>query len=236
MNTIEWSGYKWITQERWGEIHKSKSWCWYDKERVKVDDKNYLHLETLKHPKEFTLGGEPITSTYGVGLVSSVDDFGYGYFEIEAKLPTGKKLWPAFWMWSGPWPPEIDIFEGYTDNRTGYLKFNRFNPLGWWNIPTNIWTHKKENGKAVNLKARTGFCGFDDPAKNFLKYSCLWTENVLEIKHNGYVVRKITDPKQLEHFKGKKMNVIINNHFQPYPPEGDNYSDFIVKSFKYEKA
>ena len=31
------------------------------------------------------------------------------------------------WMWSGPWPPEIDGFEGYTDNRQGYLKFNRFN-------------------------------------------------------------------------------------------------------------
>ena len=63
----------------------------------------------------------------------------------------------------------------------------------------------------------------------------MWTENIIEIKHNGCVVRQITDPKTLEYFKGKKMNVIINNHFQPNPPEGDNYSDFIIKSFKYEK-
>ena len=237
MKTLNWSGYRWITQERWGEIHKDKSWCWYDEERVKVDDKKYLHLETFKNPKNFTLGNKSITSNYGVGLVSSVKHFGYGYFEIEAKLPTGKKLWPAFWMWSSPWPPEIDVFEGYTDNRTGYLKFNRFNLLGWWNIPSNIWTHtNSSNNKAVNLKPRTGFCGFDDPAKKFLKYSCLWTEDIIEIKHNGYVVRQITDPKQLKYFKGKKMNVIINNHFQPNPPKGDNYSDFVVKYFKYEKA
>jgi len=235
MKTINWSGYRWITQERWGQVHKDKSWCWYDEERVKVDSNKYLHLETLKNPTKI---GE-FTPEYGVGLVSSVRDFSYGHFEIEAKLPTGKKLWPAFWMWSpssDSWPPEIDIFEGYTDNRTGYLKFNRFNPLGWWNVPTNIWTHNNDKGKAVNLKPRTGYCGFDNPATNFIKYSCLWTKDILEIKHNGHIVRKVTDSKVLKHFEGKKMNVIINNHFQPNPPKGNNHSDFVVKYFKYEKA
>jgi len=226
---INWSGYEWATQERWGKWHKSKPWNWYDPECVKVDNWGYLHLETHKNPKQF---GD-IESPYGVGLISSVDDFDHGYFEIECKLPTGKKLWPAFWMWSGPWPPEIDVFEGYTDNKNGYLKFNRFNPLGWWNMPSNIWTHKKENGSAVNLSPRTGFSGFKDPTKNFIKYSCYWTKDIIQIKHNGYKVREITDPETLKYFEGKKMNVIINNHFQPNPPEGDNYSDFIVKYFKY---
>ena len=37
----------------------------------------------------------------------------------KAKLPYGDNLWPAFWMWSwDSWPPEIDIFEGYTNNKT----------------------------------------------------------------------------------------------------------------------
>jgi beta-glucanase (GH16 family) len=236
MNQIEWSKHKWITQERWGQIHKDKSWCWYDSSCVKLDNWGYLHLETHKNSKTFDLDGKIVTSNYGVGLISSVEDFGYGFFEIEAKLPTGKKLWPAFWMWSGPWPPEIDILEGYTDNRQGYFK-PQFTTSGVsiWNVPTNIWTHKV-GGKVYNLGAKTAPSTTKNPASNFIKYSCLWTKDIIEIKHDGVVVRKITDSQTLKYFADKKMNVVINNHLQSDPPNKENYSDFVVKYFKYEKA
>jgi hypothetical protein len=46
----------------------------------------------------------------------------YGYFEIEARLPTGKGMWPAFWLMpvAGAWPDagEIDVIEGLGDPRT----------------------------------------------------------------------------------------------------------------------
>lgn len=37
----------------------------------------------------------------------------YGYFEISARLPLGKGLWPTFWLYPKRqgWPPEIDIVE-----------------------------------------------------------------------------------------------------------------------------
>jgi hypothetical protein len=48
----------------------------------------------------------------------------YGYFEIEARLPAGKGMWPAFWLMpvDGPWPDtgEIDVFEGLGDPRVVY--------------------------------------------------------------------------------------------------------------------
>lgn len=39
----------------------------------------------------------------------------YGYFEMEAKLPRGRGVWPAFWLFAHPGDrrPEIDIMEAY---------------------------------------------------------------------------------------------------------------------------
>lgn len=52
---------------------------------------------------------------YTSGIITTQDRFfqAYGFFEIRAKMPPGKGLWPAFWLMPNPtgWPPEIDVFE-----------------------------------------------------------------------------------------------------------------------------
>jgi beta-glucanase (GH16 family) len=82
-----------------------------------------LHLNATYNPIN---GARPIpTSTgyqyktetfpYRSGLISSHDKraFTYGYMEIQARVPAGQALWPAFWMLpqTKQWPPEISIME-----------------------------------------------------------------------------------------------------------------------------
>jgi len=236
--TIIWSGYTWLNRERWGRIHPEHSRAWNDPNCVEIRD-GMLVLKTRKSPSSFIVNGKIVETTVGIGLVSNRKKFGHGYFEIEAKLPTGKNLWPAFWMWSfDSWPPEIDVFEAYTSKKKGYFKLFpskwwRF--LGFWNVQTNIHFGNKEDGTKDSIGGLTHWMGFKNPRKNFIKYGCLWTQEKIELFYNNRKVQTIDDPKIMKHFENTTMNVIINNHVDyDVDKENPTESEFIIKYFKYE--
>jgi hypothetical protein len=62
---------------------------------------------------------------YISGLITTQPSFSqtYGYFEMRAKLPRGKGLWPAFWLLPKDlsWPPEIDVMENVGDPTKVYV-------------------------------------------------------------------------------------------------------------------
>ena len=85
---------------------------YYTSDNNAVVQDGKLKIEARKENKE----GSSYTSAR---LISKgKGDFKYGRFEISAKLPTGRGLWPAIWLLSsdnsyGNWPNsgEIDIME-----------------------------------------------------------------------------------------------------------------------------
>jgi len=79
--------------------------------------------------KENHTGPDGISQPYTSARILTKDHFAqpYGRFEASIQLPTGKGIWPAFWLLGGdidivPWPKcgEIDIIENIGDPSTIY--------------------------------------------------------------------------------------------------------------------
>lgn len=118
-------GYRWVALD---DV-KNHTLVWNKEEQLYVDPafrgtgdaalglktieaKNgVLHITARRAPENPALSGYRYLS----GLITSEPSFTqtYGLFEMRAKLPKGKGLWPAFWLLPADksWPPEIDVME-----------------------------------------------------------------------------------------------------------------------------
>jgi beta-glucanase (GH16 family) len=128
----------------------------------------------------------------------------YGRFEAKIKLPSGRGIWPAFWMmpaknFYGPWPKsgEIDIME----------MFGWYNP---YNVYSTIHTEK------FNHKIGTHKQGFYyDPKihSEFNIYAVEWFEDRLDFYFNTnkiFTYRKEASDSSLWPFD-KPFYIILNN-------------------------
>jgi hypothetical protein len=238
--TIEWAGYEWLTQERWGIYHPNNPIVWYDPSQVKIENE-VLKLGIGYNPIEVNLYSEDYTNIlYGAGLVSCTSPFLYGRFEIEAKLPKGQPYaWPAFWMWAfESWPPEIDVFEAYSNRRGSYFNWNIDALWGnFWRCATNVHLGNSPNNYSIG--AKNHWMGFKKPTENWVHYAVEWESDRIEIFYDNRSVRKITDEETLSQLRGKTMNVIINNSIQSdylTIPNIHNKQFFLeVRNFKYTK-
>jgi hypothetical protein len=105
---------------------------------------------------------------YLSGLITTQPSFRqtYGYFEMRAKLPRGKGVWPAFWMLPADlsWPPEIDIMESIGDPSTVYV------------------TAHSNHVKGQGVEVKTDPDGFNTFAVAWDKDQLVWFVNGREVK------------------------------------------------------
>ncbi len=104
LDTSQWSAI-YPGTDIWNEESEA-----YLPSQASVSD-GMLHLRAEKIPS-LVFGR---TQPYRSGIVTTLGKWSqrYGYFEIRAKMPAGKGMWPAFWGLpvSRDWPPEIDVLE-----------------------------------------------------------------------------------------------------------------------------
>ncbi len=142
-----------------------------------------LSITADRTPPRLTheLGGYNYTS----GLITSQPIFNqtYGYFEMRARLPAGKGVWPAFWLLPSDldWPPEIDVMESVGD-------------------PTKVFVtvhskHQKTDGTAVTVTPG-----------DFHTYSVSWDRERLIWYVDGREVRRQPTPPDMH----KPMYLLAN--------------------------
>jgi beta-glucanase (GH16 family) len=218
---IEFSGYKWRTQQPWGDFHPNNPIWWYDPSCVDVTD-NVLRLQTKYHTREI------FKNKIGVGLVSSENPFTYGEFEADVMLPAGSGLFPAFWLFAvKTWPPEIDIFEGWSRKSGLYTSKG----IPYYSLASNVWFGSGDKPENIKSKSHMVWKRFD---KEYTNFKLVWTSEEISIYYDSKLVRQVTDSKILSQYKDIEMWVVFNNGIDK-PEEYRNDSIMLVKNFKYTK-
>lgn len=167
---------KWGYNYSWGHSHNHSGWC--VPENVIVKDGILTLLGTNEqHPdavgKQATFNNQKYDITYTSGAVNtnSTYKFNYGYFEARLKMPKGKGMWPAWWMLSNGWPPEIDMLE-ILGSRPNQLRVNcHYGPA---------WNQEKSHEQVIDL-------GYDT-SDDFHVYGFEWTPTYMKYYVDGVQV------------------------------------------------
>lgn len=129
---------------------------------------------------------------YTSGLITTEPTFSqkYGYFEMRAKLPEGKGLWPAFWLLptDKSWPPEIDALEF----------FGGANSRGEGGVTRYHWGAIGGQGGWVDVGV--------DLTKDFHNYGVEWTQSELIYYFDGKEIARAPTPSSAN----KPMYMLAN--------------------------
>lgn len=161
--------------------------------------------------------------TYTSGCMDSNEQYHYGKYEARCKIPKGKGLWPAFWMYgeTNKVNNEIDVFEFWNEENV-FGKYN-LKKLSMVNHMT-VHYNKKMSGKS--------YVG-PDYSLDFHTFTVIWDSTKIEwyvdgeLKrvHTKYITKrgKNVDCKNVKAnntyylnpvFPKDPMNIIFNLAFQ----------------------
>ena len=209
---------EWRYGHPWGFFHPDQLWWYWSKDATEfsgdsiVLKNRYLPKEIYKkdlpHWQQLPDLPEEFTLPWASGLISSKRSFKFGWIEAEIKLPLEKMQWSAFWLGGkDTWPPEIDIFEAYTEDNEEDISLR---PNIHWGI-AGTWRDGKKDYGAPRIFIKS-------PEKRFVQYAIHWTDKFINFYFDGQLVQ-VTNNKEMLDDNSQEQYIIINNGLQE-PKDG----------------
>jgi beta-glucanase (GH16 family) len=131
--------------------------------------------------------------------------YGYGYFEIEAKIPKGLGFWPAFWLnryKSCSNGAEIDILE---PSGGSSVTANSFGANVWYAADPDC--NFNDGGALMS--------GFPDLSLSFHKYAIDWSPGKVDFYFDNSIIREVLTSLVPDHPMDLYFNLAISNYEPP---------------------
>ena len=175
-------------------------------------------LDCIEKPTTIIHEGKEYTIPFQVGYActSNSFQFKYGYVEVSCMIPKGRGYWPAFWFgFNEDWPPEIDVFEFYTDKKW----YNIFNgkqtlmKIGYYiGSKEKIIRRKMGIFRHSVLNVRNGHVFLPKfITSTYNKYGMKWNEEGIFIYFNDVLVWQDTIDSKHESLHKFKAHIILNH-------------------------
>jgi beta-glucanase (GH16 family) len=139
--------------------------------------------------------GNEVELNYLCSAVWSKQQFKYGYFEARCKSPSGRGLWPAFWLFGGFPNEEIDFME-MKGEKPKHFHVDVHCPNDCNRVKTGWFGRKKRWGAWIKTN--------EPITDEFVVYSGVWKPGEIKMYLNG---------QEAATFKGDfetSMNLIAN--------------------------
>lgn len=180
-----------------------------------------LHSQKLAQPISY----EGQNWYYGASVLDGRNyldtQIGYGQYEWEARMPSRRGSWPAFWLISTTgWPPEIDIYEGF--GYQSYFDFDRH--VGQTiHVGANS-TRYDARGVVIQTQQAYGLSGY---SQGFHRFAVDIQRDYITWFVDGVETYQSVNP-----FNGHRWYPIMNVAVKTSGAYNDGSGDMIIKSFK----
>lgn len=184
-----------------------------------------LHTQKLKTP--ITYDGR--SWNYGATVLDGrnfiASQIGYGQYEWEAKMPTRRGSWPAFWLIStSGWPPEIDVYEGF-----GYQSY--------WDFDRHV-AHTIHGGIGGVRSFRRGVTIQTEQAYGLKGFSQGFHRFAVDIQRDyiTWFVDGVETYQSVNPFQGHRWYPIMDVAVKTDGAYDDGSGDMVIRSFRIYSA